>query len=114
MKQGKILLLILVLLMTLAFGYPLRTNTILEGMTVSLPTPLVTPSQLQVKEGSESIGEEVSKTSGESSEKCRPCPPCGRCPEPSFECKKVPTYSHITYTTNPPMAVNPDYTTFGV
>lgn len=25
--------------------------------------------------------------------KCRPCPPCGRCPEPSFECKKVPNYN---------------------
>ena len=22
----------------------------------------------------------------------RPCPPCARCPEPAFECKKVPTY----------------------
>ena len=26
-------------------------------------------------------------------EKAPPCPPCGRCPEPSFECKKVPNYS---------------------
>jgi hypothetical protein len=25
--------------------------------------------------------------------KCPPCPPCARCPEPSFECKKVPNYS---------------------
>jgi len=24
---------------------------------------------------------------------CSPCPPCGRCPEPAFECKKVPNYS---------------------
>ena len=24
---------------------------------------------------------------------CQPCPPCARCPEPSFECKKVPNYS---------------------
>lgn len=24
--------------------------------------------------------------------KCPPCPPCARCPEPSFECKKVPNY----------------------
>lgn len=24
--------------------------------------------------------------------KCPPCPPCGRCPEPAFECKKVPNY----------------------
>jgi len=22
-----------------------------------------------------------------------PCPPCGRCPEPSFDCKKVPNYT---------------------
>ena len=27
-----------------------------------------------------------------SKESCRPCPPCARCPEPSFECKKVPNY----------------------
>jgi hypothetical protein len=25
--------------------------------------------------------------------KCPPCKPCGRCPEPAFECKKVPNYS---------------------
>lgn len=24
---------------------------------------------------------------------CPPCKPCGRCPEPAFECKKVPSYS---------------------
>jgi len=24
---------------------------------------------------------------------CSPCPPCGRCPEPSFDCKKVPNYT---------------------
>jgi hypothetical protein len=24
---------------------------------------------------------------------CRPCPPCGRCPEPAFDCKKVPNYA---------------------
>lgn len=23
---------------------------------------------------------------------CAPCPPCGRCPEPAFDCKKVPNY----------------------
>lgn len=26
-------------------------------------------------------------------EKPPPCPPCARCPEPSFECKKVPVYN---------------------
>lgn len=27
--------------------------------------------------------------------KVPPCPPCGRCPESSFECKKVPIYSQF-------------------
>ena len=27
--------------------------------------------------------------------KCPPCAPCARCPEPSFECKKVPNYNAI-------------------
>jgi hypothetical protein len=27
--------------------------------------------------------------------KCSPCPPCARCPEPSFDCKKVPNYNVI-------------------
>jgi hypothetical protein len=30
---------------------------------------------------------------GDTSAKCPPCPPCARCPEPSFECKKVPNYN---------------------
>ena len=24
---------------------------------------------------------------------CQPCPPCARCPEPAFDCKKVPNYN---------------------
>jgi hypothetical protein len=28
-------------------------------------------------------------------EKCPPCPPCARCPEPAFECKKVPNYNRV-------------------
>jgi hypothetical protein len=32
-------------------------------------------------------------SSDNDSKKCQPCPPCARCPEPSFECKKVPNYN---------------------
>lgn len=28
-------------------------------------------------------------------EKCPPCPPCARCPEPAFDCKKVPNYNRV-------------------
>jgi hypothetical protein len=42
---------------------------------------------------------------------CAPCPPCGRCPEPSFECKKVPNYSSTNYDI--PDAILSPYSTFG-
>jgi hypothetical protein len=42
---------------------------------------------------------------------CAPCPPCGRCPEPSFECKKVPNYS--SNTNDIPDAIITPYSTFG-
>ena len=32
---------------------------------------------------------------GENAEKCPPCPPCARCPEPAFDCKKVPNYNRV-------------------
>lgn len=42
-----------------------------------------------------------------------PCPPCARCPEPSFECKKVPNY---TATNNQylPRPVLADFSQFGM
>jgi len=42
---------------------------------------------------------------------CAPCPPCARCPEPSFECKKVPNYSSTNYDI--PDAILSPYSTFG-
>jgi len=35
--------------------------------------------------------------------KVQPCPPCARCPEPAFECKKVPNYqsSNTSYLPRP-------------
>ncbi len=46
-------------------------------------------------------------------EKCQPCPPCGRCPEPAFECKKVPNYSssNDNYLPRPVIA---DFSQFGM
>lgn len=40
-----------------------------------------------------------------------PCPPCARCPEPSFECKKVPNYqsSNEQYLPKPMLA---DFSSF--
>lgn len=48
------------------------------------------------------------------SEKCTPCPPCGRCPEPSFECKKVPNYSAAKRNKVVPRAVLTNFSNFGM
>jgi hypothetical protein len=45
--------------------------------------------------------------------KCPPCEPCGRCPEPSFECKKVPNYNAIDNQYLPQPVLN-DFSTFGM
>jgi len=45
--------------------------------------------------------------------KCPPCEPCARCPEPSFECKKVPTYGAFNPSTMPIPVLN-DFSTFGM
>jgi len=45
-------------------------------------------------------------------DKCAPCPPCGRCPEPNFECKKVPSYTPDN--TDLPVPIVSPYSTFGM
>lgn len=42
-----------------------------------------------------------------------PCPPCARCPEPAFDCKKVPNYnsSNSEYLPRPVLA---DFSQFGM
>jgi len=46
-------------------------------------------------------------------EPCPACPACSRCPEPSFECKKVPNYNAIGNNELPVPVLN-DFSTFGM
>ena len=46
--------------------------------------------------------------------KCPPCPPCARCPEPSFECKKVPNYSSTNVSKYVPRPVLADFSQFAM
>ena len=45
--------------------------------------------------------------------KCPPCPPCARCPEPNFDCKKVPNYNAFNPNTMPVPVLN-SFGTFGM
>lgn len=44
--------------------------------------------------------------------KCPPCKPCGRCPEPAFDCQKVPTFRASDGRV--PVPVLADFTQFGM
>jgi hypothetical protein len=46
-------------------------------------------------------------------EPCPACPACARCPEPSFECKKVPNYNAIN-NQYLPVPVLSDFSSFGM
>lgn len=46
-------------------------------------------------------------------DKCPPCPPCARCPEPAFECKKVPNYGRTNDDTMPYPVLN-SFSQFGL
>ena len=53
-----------------------------------------------------------SSSSSSTNKQCPPCPPCARCPEPSFDCKKIPKYSsNNDYLPRPIVA---DFSSFGV
>lgn len=45
---------------------------------------------------------------------CPPCPSCARCPEPSFDCKKVPSYKQGSSNVHLPRPVLSDFSTFGM
>jgi hypothetical protein len=45
--------------------------------------------------------------------KCPPCPPCARCPEPAFDCKKVPNYGAFNQDFMPVPVLN-DFSSFGM
>jgi len=47
-----------------------------------------------------------------SGKNCQPCPPCGRCPEPAFDCKKVPNYDSSNTKYLPRPILN-DFSQFG-
>ena len=109
MKKERIIFYIILLLIAILVGRVYNSDMIIEGMEVSLPTSLSGPP--------EAIQLEEEKNTESKKDTCPPCPPCARCPEPSFECKKVPTYSNVDFMKNVPMVpepVRPDYTTFGI
>lgn len=53
-----------------------------------------------------------SESKNEKSGSCPPCPACERCPEPAFDCKKVPNYRSPSIGQYLPMPILNDFSTF--
>jgi len=53
------------------------------------------------------------KKDSQDNAKCPPCPACARCPEPAFECKKVPNYKSMDGQ-DLPFPVFNEFTSFGM
>ena len=83
----------------------------------NLPHPPVDPNSLPPPSMASSLSNYFSSTpnsSTSSAEKCPPCPACARCPEPAFECKKVPNYNSAGSSKYLPMPVVSDFSSFGM
>jgi hypothetical protein len=83
---------------------PVQTNT------VFIPPPKGLPVENSTYETTASY---VDVPTTVTCPKPAPCPPCGRCPEPSFDCKKVPNYAS-TNSEYLPMPVLNDFSQFGM
>jgi hypothetical protein len=55
----------------------------------------------------------ISSSDKSDTNKCPPCPPCARCPEPAFDCKKVPNYNSFN-ANYMPVPVLSDFSSFGM
>jgi len=59
----------------------------------------------------ETLKEELSKLKSTDGN-CPPCPACERCPEPSFDCKKVPNYRSTSVGDYLPIPILNDFSRF--
>lgn len=134
-SMGMILLVIVcvILLLYVAndgifIGSPWATREALENMSSSVNSGNGDSSGIpasQIPEGQEDLYvlkssivppvcpkcPDISITDCPKNNKCPPCPACARCPEPNFECKKVPVYNPNNSLL--PMPVLADFSQFG-
>ena len=85
----------------------------LSPSTFPLDMPAGIPGMNSVSGNDKASGAAAAGAGASKGEQCPPCPACARCPEPAFECKKVPNYSR-TEDINAPKPVMADFSQFGM
>lgn len=84
----------------------------LSPSTFPLNTPGGIPGMNSVT-GNDQANSAAGAGASKGEHQCPPCPACARCPEPAFECKKVPNYSR-SEDINAPKPVMADFSQFGM
>jgi len=77
-------------------------------------SPSSSPAQVEHTKALNEIKGSIAqiKENPKSSESCPPCPACERCPEPAFDCKKVPNYRSPSVGQYLPMPILNDFSKF--
>ena len=103
------------------------SNSTTSTVITSAPSPTPTPSTPAPSESPSSLPalvdytDTLSEIKGSiakmnqqktSNESCPPCPACERCPEPAFDCKKVPNYRSPAVNQFLPMPILNDFSKF--
>lgn len=87
--------------------------SVLSPSTFPLNAPAGIPGMNSVSGNDQASGGGGGSGGGSDGHKCPPCPACARCPEPAFECKKVPNYSR-SEDINAPRPIMADFSQFGM
>jgi len=86
-------------------NFPVQPNEMYSGVTpFNTSTVLIPPP----------IGNVTTSSCNNNCPVPPPCPACERCPEPSFDCKKVPKYESPTTQKVLPQAILTDFSSFGM
>ena len=98
--------------------YDPSINGGISASSLGAPVSTMSPSTFPINTpggipGMNSVSGNDQAGSGSGDHKCPPCPACARCPEPAFECKKVPNYSR-SEDINAPKPVMADFSQFGM
>jgi hypothetical protein len=101
-------------------SYPWPSSTQMKATTGGIPSSMIPPGteDLYILK-SEVVPPvcpkcpDVTMSSSSDKEQCPPCPACARCPEPSFDCKKVPNYQSMDPNMLPTPVLN-DFSNFGM
>ena len=83
------------------------TSPEVQNSNLTVPAPANSLSSFPSE-----INQTQEKTQEKSQNSCPPCPACDRCPEPAFDCKKVPNYRSPSIGQYLPMPVLNDFSTF--